>query len=139
MFRLHQHLIGLRRRNPWLHAARNEPLQLTNGQYVYRTEQDEDALIVALNVDDAPLRVSLAELGIGSGRIVAGSGAPAEAVGRARRRRPARLGRHRHLARAEELHGCGIGLAVVEFLQHVDEIAVVVGRARRTASSTSAA
>ena len=80
MFRLHQYLIGLRRRNPWLHAARTEPLHLTNQQYVYRTKAGDDALIVALNVDDAPLRVSLSEWGIGSGRLVAGSAAPAEAT-----------------------------------------------------------
>jgi hypothetical protein len=36
--------------------------------------------VVALNVDDAPLQMSLSEFGIGSGRIVAGSGAPVEAA-----------------------------------------------------------
>ncbi|MDT5081603.1 MAG: cyclomaltodextrinase / maltogenic alpha-amylase / neopullulanase [Mycobacterium sp.] len=79
-FRLHQHLIGLRRRHPWLHAARTSSLHLTNGQYVYRTSADESALVVALNVDDSPLRMSLSEFDIDSARIVAGSGAPAEAV-----------------------------------------------------------
>ncbi|WP_029113988.1 alpha-amylase family glycosyl hydrolase [Mycobacterium sp. URHB0044] len=79
VFRLHQHLIGLRRRHPWLHAARTAPLHLTNRQYVYRTYAGDDALVVALNVDDEPLRVSLSEWGIhGRGRLVAGSGAPAE-------------------------------------------------------------
>jgi hypothetical protein len=38
----------------------------------------DDALVVALNVDDAPHRVSLQEFGIRAGRLVAGSGAPAE-------------------------------------------------------------
>jgi cyclomaltodextrinase len=80
VFRLHQYLIGLRRRNPWLHAARTSPLHLTNRQYVYRTQAGDDALVVALNVDDTPLRVSLPELGIGTGRLVAGSAAPAEAA-----------------------------------------------------------
>jgi cyclomaltodextrinase len=79
-FRLHQHLIGLRRRHPWLHTARTSPLHLANSQYVYRAGSDDGSLVVALNVDDSPLRMSLSELGIGSGRIVAGSGAPAEAV-----------------------------------------------------------
>jgi hypothetical protein len=37
-------------------------------------------MVVALNVDDSPLRMSLSEFGIDSARIVAGSGAPAEAV-----------------------------------------------------------
>ena len=79
-FRLHQHLIGLRRRHPWLHSARTSSIQLANSQYVYRTSSTEGTLVVALNVDDAPLRMSLSELGIESGRIVAGSGAPVEAA-----------------------------------------------------------
>ncbi|GAB7069928.1 DUF3459 domain-containing protein [Mycobacterium hodleri] len=79
-FRLHQHLIGLRRRHPWLHRARTSALHLTNGQYVYRTSSDEGSLVVALNVDDSPLQMSLAELGCGSGRVVAGSGVPPEDV-----------------------------------------------------------
>lgn len=79
-FRLHQHLIGLRRRHPWLYRARTSALHLTNGQYVYRTSSDEGALVVALNVDDSPLQMSLAELGCSSGRVVAGSGVPPEDV-----------------------------------------------------------
>lgn len=79
-FRLHQHLIGLRRRHPWLHHARTTALHLTNGQYVYRTSADEGSLVVALNVDDEPLLMPLAELGLGSGRVVAGSGVPPEDV-----------------------------------------------------------
>ena len=77
-FRLHQHLIGLRRRHPWLHTARTSPLHLANSQYVYRTSSAAGALVVALNVDDAPLRMSLSELGVGRGRIAAGSGVPSE-------------------------------------------------------------
>ncbi|BBZ28697.1 alpha-amylase [Mycolicibacterium madagascariense] len=77
-FRLHQHLIGLRRRHPWLHTATTSALHLDNRQYVYRVGSEQGALLVALNVDDAPLRMSLAELGIDAGTIVAGSGAPAE-------------------------------------------------------------
>jgi cyclomaltodextrinase len=80
VFRLHQHLIGLRRRNPWLYEARTSALHLTNRHYVYRTQAGEHALVVALNVDDTPLRVSLSEWGIGTGRLVAGSGAPVEAT-----------------------------------------------------------
>ncbi|MDP9165859.1 MAG: alpha-amylase family glycosyl hydrolase [Actinomycetota bacterium] len=79
-FRLHQHLIGLRRRHPWLHRARTTALHLANRQYVYRTAADAGALLVALNVDDEPLRKSLAEFGISSGTVVAGSGAPPESV-----------------------------------------------------------
>lgn len=80
MFRLHQHLIGLRRRNPWLHEARTSALHLTNKTYVYRSQAGDRALVVALNVDDVPLQMSLSELGVGTARIVAGAGAPVEAT-----------------------------------------------------------
>jgi len=80
VFRLHQYLIGLRRRHPWLHTARTSPLRLANTQYVYATRNGADVLLVALNVDDGPLSLSLAELGVGAGEIVAGSGAPPESV-----------------------------------------------------------
>jgi glycosidase len=80
VFRLHQYLIGLRRRYPWLHTARTSPLRLANTQYVYATRNGADVLLVALNVDDGPLSLSLAELGFGAGQIVAGSGAPPESV-----------------------------------------------------------
>ena len=72
VFRLHQYLIGLRRRHPWLHTARTSPLRLTNTQYIYETRNDADALLVALNIDEAPLSLSLSELGFGQGEIVAG-------------------------------------------------------------------
>ncbi|MUL85504.1 MULTISPECIES: alpha-amylase family protein [unclassified Mycolicibacterium] len=74
--RLHQYLIGLRRRHPWLHTATTSPLLLTNTQYVYRTSAGPESLIVALNVDDAALPLSLPDLGVASGRVIAGSGAP---------------------------------------------------------------
>jgi hypothetical protein len=76
LLRLHQHLIGLRRRHPWLHAARTSPLQLTNRQYVYQTRAGSDVLLVALNVDDSPLRIVLPQLGFPDGDVIAGSGAP---------------------------------------------------------------
>ncbi|MGV0836448.1 alpha-amylase family glycosyl hydrolase [Mycolicibacterium thermoresistibile] len=76
LVRLHQHLIGVRRRHPWLHAATTSALRLTNTHYVYETRYGDDALVVALNVDDAPLPVPLSELGWASGRVIAGSGAP---------------------------------------------------------------
>lgn len=69
---LHQYLIGLRRRNPWLHTATTEALQLTNTGYVYRTRAGDRALVVALNIDDKPLSAQLTA----AGRIIAGSGAP---------------------------------------------------------------
>ena len=72
VFRLHQYLIGLRRRHPWLHTAKTSALRVTNTQYVYQARHDDDALLVALNIDDATLTLSLPELGFGEGRIVAG-------------------------------------------------------------------
>ncbi|HVQ50815.1 MAG TPA: alpha-amylase family protein [Mycobacterium sp.] len=80
VYRLHQYLIGLRRRHPWLHTARTSPLQLTNTQYVYATRNGSDVLLVALNIDDEPLSLSLPEVGFDAGRIVAGSGAPPEST-----------------------------------------------------------
>lgn len=79
-FRLHQHLIWLRRRHPWLHDARTSSLHLANSQYVYQTESDAGSLVVALNVDDSRLRMSLSAWGIGPGRVVAGSGVPSADV-----------------------------------------------------------
>ena len=76
VFRAHQHLIGLRRRNPWLHTARTTPLHVTNRGYVYVTRRGDDALVVALNVDDKPMPVSLADSGFTAAEVVAGSGAP---------------------------------------------------------------
>lgn len=79
VLRLHQYLIGLRRRHPWLHTATTTALALTNTQYVYRTSNGPDSLLVALNADDAALRLSLPELGVSSGQVIAGSGAPPQA------------------------------------------------------------
>jgi glycosidase len=73
---LHQYLIGLRRRHPWLHAATTTTLKLGNRHYVYRTSHGEDSLLVALNVDDAPLRLVLAELDSARAQVLAGSAAP---------------------------------------------------------------
>jgi glycosidase len=80
IYRLHQYLIGLRRRHPWLHTARTAAAKLSNTQYVYRTSSGSETLLVALNIDVAPMRVSLSDFGIANGRIVAGSGAPPENV-----------------------------------------------------------
>jgi cyclomaltodextrinase / maltogenic alpha-amylase / neopullulanase len=74
---LHQYLIGLRRRHPWLHAASTSALRKANRQYVYQTSHEEQALIVALNIDDAPLRM---QLDAGPAEVIAGSGAPPQEV-----------------------------------------------------------
>lgn len=76
VFRSHQHLIGLRRRHPWLYEARTAPLSVTNTSYVYTTRHGDDALVVALNVGDDAVALSLPDLGVARAEVVAGSGAP---------------------------------------------------------------
>ncbi len=77
---LHQYLIGLRRRHPWLHAASTTALRLDNRHYVYETRSDDNALLVALNIDDEPLRLVLSEFGTARGQVVGGSAAPPQEV-----------------------------------------------------------
>lgn len=76
MFALHQFLIGLRRRNPWLHIARTEMLTLENRRYIYRAHHGDDQLIVALNIDEASFAVRLQQ----PARILAGTAAPPDSV-----------------------------------------------------------
>jgi cyclomaltodextrinase / maltogenic alpha-amylase / neopullulanase len=77
---LHQYLIGLRRRHAWLHAALTTAVRLDNRHYVYETRTGDDALLVALNIDDEPLRLVLSELGTTRAEVVAGSAAPPSEV-----------------------------------------------------------
>jgi glycosidase len=77
---LHQYLVGLRRRHPWLHAASTSKLRLDNHHYVYRTSHGGDALVVALNIDDEPLPLRLEELGVRRAEVLAGSAAPPQEV-----------------------------------------------------------
>lgn len=77
---LHQYLIGLRRRNPWLHEAKTTALQVDNRGYAYETRNGDDALIVALNIDDAPMALPVATLIGGQAQLVGGTGAPPEEV-----------------------------------------------------------
>jgi glycosidase len=77
---LHQYLVGLRRRHPWLHAASTSKLRLDNRHYVYRTSHGDDALVVALNIDEAPLPLRLEELGVHRAEVLAGSAAPPQEV-----------------------------------------------------------
>ena len=54
-YALHQELIGLRRRHPWLHRARTTTLHLTNTALLYEVGGDGQRLVAALNLDDSPL------------------------------------------------------------------------------------
>ncbi len=73
---LHRYLIGLRRRHPWLHEARTTALRLENRCYVYESRCGEDALVVALNLEDVPAPLPVAELTGGPAEVLAGAGAP---------------------------------------------------------------
>ena len=77
---LHQYLVGLRRRHPWLHAASTGALRLGNRHYVYQTRRGDDSLVVALNADDEPMHLELGELGIAQAHVLAGSAAPPQEV-----------------------------------------------------------
>jgi cyclomaltodextrinase len=57
VFELHRRLIGLRRRHPWLHRATTRTVTLTNLGYVFEASAEGERVVVALNLDDAPLRV----------------------------------------------------------------------------------
>jgi cyclomaltodextrinase len=49
-YRVHQELIGLRRRHAWLHRARTTKLRLTNEQFEYEVSDGDDRLRVALDL-----------------------------------------------------------------------------------------
>ena len=51
-YRLHQDLIGLRRRHPWLHRARSHVLDLANEHLSYEVTGGGGRLVVALNLAD---------------------------------------------------------------------------------------
>jgi cyclomaltodextrinase / maltogenic alpha-amylase / neopullulanase len=68
-YRLHQELIALRRRNPWLHRAQTRVLELTNEVFRYRSEADGNGLSVVLNVGSESVPVGSAVL---AGRGVSG-------------------------------------------------------------------
>ncbi|WP_222195887.1 alpha-amylase family glycosyl hydrolase [Modestobacter italicus] len=66
--RLHQELIGLRRRHRWLHTARTAPLHRDNRQFSYAVSGEGQRLVVALNLADTEATVPAA----GAGEVLAG-------------------------------------------------------------------
>ncbi|MFW2513971.1 alpha-amylase family glycosyl hydrolase [Demequina sp. SO4-13] len=64
IFALHQELIGLRRRNPWLHRATTEVLELSNEVLSYRVASGDRSLVVALNLSHEPQQVAAAEASV---------------------------------------------------------------------------
>ena len=77
---LHRYLIGLRRRHPWLFEARTTQLGLTNRFLAYETRHGDDALVVALNVDDVPCALPVESLIGRRAQVVAGTGAPPQEI-----------------------------------------------------------
>ena len=75
-YRLHQLLIGLRRRNPWLVAAHSTTTTLTNTAIGYTVTDGTHRLAVALNVADEPVTLPLPS---GGWRSVAGDGQVSDA------------------------------------------------------------
>ena len=88
VYRLHQELIGLRRRHPWLHRARTGQLHLANEVFVYQVSAGdvpagdalagdvpagEERLVVALSVADAAVAAEVP----GAGEVLAGQAAVA--------------------------------------------------------------
>jgi cyclomaltodextrinase len=59
VYRLHQRLIGLRRRHPWLVHARTVTEHLTNTAGVLRSTVGEQSVVTLLNVGDEPCRFPL--------------------------------------------------------------------------------
>ena len=47
---------------------------------MYQSRHGDQALIVALNIDEVPLQVGLDELGVGQAHVIAGSGMLPEEV-----------------------------------------------------------
>lgn len=70
--RLHQELIGVRRRHPWLVRARTTTQTLTNKALSYTVGHGAERLAVVLNVDDEPAKVGLPT---GDWTVVAGEAA----------------------------------------------------------------
>lgn len=71
VFRLHQELIGVRRRHAWLHSARTTVLTLTNEHVVYATEDGSSSLVVALNLGAEQTELDVPASGAG---LLAGTG-----------------------------------------------------------------
>ncbi|MDR1999306.1 MAG: DUF3459 domain-containing protein [Frankiaceae bacterium] len=77
VLRLHQRLIGLRRRHPWLHRASADIESLANDQLMYRLGSDGRALRVALNLGDRPMTARIAAPDVSAWSLRAGEAQPA--------------------------------------------------------------
>ena len=59
VFALHRELVGIRRRNPWLHRAQTEVRVISDTVMTYVSSSGEDAVEVALSTDDSPVEIVL--------------------------------------------------------------------------------
>jgi glycosidase len=67
---VHQQLIGLRRREPWLVSARADVVHTANEQLVLRSGRDDAAVVVALNLADEEVTLPCPD----ATEVVAGAG-----------------------------------------------------------------
>jgi cyclomaltodextrinase len=77
IYRLHQSLIALRRRHPWLHRARTRQVHLANAQLVLAMTEAPQTLFVALNLADEPVSLPVPEarrIEVGEGQLVSDAG-----------------------------------------------------------------
>jgi len=51
-YHLHQQLISIRRRHPWLHGAKTQQRDLSNEQFSFTVSDGDQRLVVALNISD---------------------------------------------------------------------------------------
>lgn len=68
-YRLHQQLIGLRRRHPWLHRARARVVTHDRSELAFEATDGTNRLLVALNLADAPFAFE----DIGAQEVIAGA------------------------------------------------------------------
>ncbi len=66
----HRELIAVRRRHPWLHAARTDVLTCTNRTLVLRQHAGDRSLLLALSVEDGPVTLAAP----GAAAVLAGTG-----------------------------------------------------------------
>ena len=59
VYRLHQEVIGIRRKHPWLNRAQSRVIEIRNTDLLYEASADGKRLRVALNIGDAPVTRSI--------------------------------------------------------------------------------
>ncbi|GAA0958568.1 alpha-amylase family protein [Virgisporangium aurantiacum] len=65
VYRLHQRLIGVRRRHPWLTRARTEPVHLTNTAAALASTAPDGRILTLLNIGDTPADLPVGATGLG--------------------------------------------------------------------------